>query len=183
MQPNLSLTLPGSCLPTLLCVLNEQWKRKVNIMKIKRLRVTWSEVFLVCSPLLILMFLPVLSTWKEKRNDVLYNTPSSNRTRHIRQSISPTSVSCIPLTYINGEMQLKPIELSPDVSEEPLQMLSAALKQNPKSTKFRVSWYVVLGSLNTTNTALYNRPKKTVTVRSFGGMSGSIINDYYLFTV
>lgn len=67
-----------------------------------------------------------------------------------------------PTAKVNGEVQVKVGNIMSDFPRIPSQALSAALKQDLKFNKFRVSWSGYGSSYGFASTALYNRADKTL---------------------
>ena len=70
---------------------------------------------------------------------------------------------------------------------EPLDFLSGALARHPRSRFFRVTWNVIVGSLSSTITALYDRRRETVRYYCCGGHNAAgnradVIYAHYLYT-
>jgi hypothetical protein len=98
---------------------------------------------------------------------------------------TPTMVASVKMKIVKGENQIEFIKLDVTRLWEPLVNLSAALKQDRKSKRFRVAWWIGVGSLNSSSTVLYNRQKKTLVYYCRGGYGVDIptkIEDHYLYT-
>lgn len=70
---------------------------------------------------------------------------------------------------------------------EPLDFLAGSLAHHPKTRFFRVTWVLIVGSLSSTITALYDRRGRTVRYYCCGGHNAAgnpadIIYAHYLFT-
>jgi len=70
---------------------------------------------------------------------------------------------------------------------EPLDFLAGSLAHHPRSHLFRVTWVLIVGSLSSTITALYDRRGKTVRYYCCGGHNAAgdpadIVYAHYLYT-
>jgi hypothetical protein len=93
----------------------------------------------------------------------------------VRRSPTPrptVNLSAYPIKLSNGgkTVEIKVEGLSPDFIEGPLQVLSAALTQNPKSQTFKMNWDMSVGSSWGTEKVLYDRPFRTLKFDDKGGM-------------
>ena len=70
---------------------------------------------------------------------------------------------------------------------EPLDFLSGSLAHHPQSRFFRVTWNLIVGSLSSTITALYDKRRRIVRYYCCGGHNAAgnpadIIHAHYLYT-
>ena len=65
----------------------------------------------------------------------------------------------------------------------PIAVLASALQRNRTARFFRVSWDATWGGWGSSQTALYDRRRKTVKFFSIGGEQGNVVvRQHYLFT-